>query len=169
MGIIIKDNQKEYTPAPEGLHQAVCVDVVDQGMQETPWGLKHKIQIRWQISERNSDTEKRFMVVKGYTASLHKKSNLRQQLESWRGRKFTQKELEGFDVEKLVSINCQLQIAHSIADDSRVFANLQAIVPLGKDMVKLEPEEYERVKDRSEAPAQNTESETEEPEDDLPF
>jgi len=33
MAIIAKDNRKEFTPAPEGLHQAVCVDVVDLARQ----------------------------------------------------------------------------------------------------------------------------------------
>ena len=37
MPIYVRDNRKEYTPAPEGLHLAVCVDAIEMGEQETPW------------------------------------------------------------------------------------------------------------------------------------
>jgi hypothetical protein len=33
MSIIAKSNKKDFTPAPEGLHSAVCCDVVDLGLQ----------------------------------------------------------------------------------------------------------------------------------------
>ena len=45
MGLIAKDNRKEFAQCPEGLTQAVCVDVVDQGLKETPNGLKHKVRV----------------------------------------------------------------------------------------------------------------------------
>ena len=47
MSIIAKKELSTFTPAPEGLHQAVCCDVVDLGLKNTPWGDKHKIRIVW--------------------------------------------------------------------------------------------------------------------------
>lgn len=32
MGIIAKAPEKNFAPAPEGLHHAVCVDVIDLGL-----------------------------------------------------------------------------------------------------------------------------------------
>ncbi|MHA1379626.1 MAG: hypothetical protein ACTSRG_14730 [Candidatus Helarchaeota archaeon] len=45
--------------------------------------------------------------------SLHAKATMRKFLESWRGKKFTKEELEGFDLQKILGKPCQLQIIHS--------------------------------------------------------
>lgn len=172
--IIASDNQKEFTPAPEGLHQAVCIDVVDNGLVETQWGKLHKITIVWEIEEIDSETKKPFQVRNRYTLSLNEKANLRKHLEAWRGRQFTKDQLKGFDVENLVGVNCQLQIIHNIRNDGKVFANVQAIVPLGKGMQTLRPSpDYVRAKDRKDQPKQQEEEEippsADDEDDGLPF
>lgn len=168
MPIIAKTNKREFTPAPEGLWPAVCIDVVDLGVQKTPWGEAHKVEIRWALEERDPKGGKNFMLVKRYTLSLHEKANLRRELETWRGKKFTSEELEGFDLEKLLSANCQLQVIHNIKDDGEVFSNVQAIVPAAKGTVRLPiPADYIRVINRDkEAKPQSPEEITD---DDIPF
>jgi hypothetical protein len=52
MPIMVRDNKKAFTPAPEGLHQAVCVDVVDLGLAEGPWGAKPTVELRWELLAR---------------------------------------------------------------------------------------------------------------------
>ena len=157
MALLVKDSKKEYTAAPEGLHSAVCVDVVDLGEMETQWGAKHKIEIRWVLEVLDEDgrpqndpkTGKPFMVTQRYTASLAEKSKLRPMLEAWRGRKFSKEELEGFDVEKLVGVNCQLQVVHNIVSDGGVYSNVQAVVPAARGGIKLRvPTDYIRVAER---------------------
>ncbi len=134
MPIIVKDTGNTFSPAPEGLHQAVCVDVIDLGEQDTPWGKKHKIALRFELDSHDPETKKPYQVSKWYTASLSELATLRQHLESWRGRAFTEAELIGFDIEKLVGINAQLSLIHQLTDKKRTFANIQTIVPLGKGM-----------------------------------
>lgn len=149
MSIIAKKKKIEYTPAPEGLHAAVCCDVVELGMQPTPWGEKEKVEIRWQIEEINADNgNKPFDVRKRFTLSLHEKANLRITLETWRARKFSDEELEGFDLEKLIGVNCQVQVMHNPRDDGGVFANVQAVVPAAKGATKLRVRDYVRQVDR---------------------
>ncbi len=152
MALIAKDNKTTFTPAPEGLHQAVCVDVIDLGLVKTQWGEKHKVELVWQLDQNNPETGKRFTVRKRYGLSLHSKAVLRMDLESWRGKKFSPQELEGFDLEKLLGINGQVQVVHTLSDDGRIFGNVQAVVPIGKGMTKLRAEDYTRMKDR---PSQN--------------
>jgi hypothetical protein len=137
MSIIAKDTGTEYRPAPEGLHQAVCVDVIDLGLEKTQWGEKHKVRIMWQVDKHDEETDKRFIVTKKYTISLHDKANLTRDLESWRGRKFTAEEKSGFDLEKLIEANCQLQVVQNLADSGRTYANVQAVVPIGNGMNKM--------------------------------
>ena len=153
MPIIARRPESNFSPAPEGLHQAVCVDVIDLGMVEDPqYGPKHKVEVRWQLEDLDPKSDpmhpRRFMVQKRYNNVLSTKATLRRDLESWRGRKFSEEELKGFDLDVLVGINCQLQVVHNIKDEGGVWANVQAIVPLGKGMTKLEPQGYTRVQDR---------------------
>lgn len=169
MSLIARENKKEWTQAPEGLHHAVCCDVVDLGMVESPpWGKKHKARLLWQIEEINPDTGKRFEIRADYGLSLSEKSRLRPTLEAWRGRKFTEDELEGFDLEILVGVNCQVQVIHNLTAKGKTYANVQAVVPAPKGIPKLAVQDYIRVKDR---PAAGTQSE-EAPahgNDDVPF
>ena len=154
MPILAKDTRREFTPAPEGLHQGVCIDVVDLGLVKTQWGEKHQVEIRWQLVDLTDDTTGLpVLVLKRYTLSLNEKAKLRHHLEAWRGRKFTAEELDGFDLEKLLGVNCQIQVVHDLADDGRVWANVSAVVPLGKGMTKIRPAEtYIRVADRDKKP-----------------
>lgn len=155
MAIIAKTSEKEFTPAPEGLWPAVCVDVLDLGIQKTPWGEAHKIELRWILEEKDPKTGKPFLLLKRYTLSLHEKANLRRELETWRGRKFTPDELQGFDLEKLLGANCQLQVIHNIKDEGQVYANVQAIVPPARGLLKLAvPTDYVRMCDRTKQVAQ---------------
>ena len=149
MAIIAKKPESNFTPCPEGLHQAVCVDVVDLGIQKGAYGEKHKVEVRWQTEMENEEVARRFQLRKWYTLSLHEKASLRKDLECWRGRKFTEDELKGFDLEKLVGANCQLQVIHNITDDGKTYDNIQAIVPHTVKLPKIAPLEYTREKDRA--------------------
>lgn len=169
MSIIARAPESKFTPAPEGLHQAVCVDVHDIGLQKTNWGEKHKVMLAWQIDAVDPDTGKRFDVRAHYTLSLGEKSYLRRDLECWRGRKFTEEELDGFDLEKLLGVNCQLQIVHNLADEGKTYANVQAIVPFNAKIgPKLAPKDYVRMKDRAKAQGNGT-PQTPEDDDAPPF
>src|ERR1039458_9745361 len=107
MPIIAKSSGTSYPPAPQGTHAAVCVDVIDLGMLKVAFGGKektqHKIRVVWQIEELRDDG-KPHQVSRRYTNSLHEKAALRKDLESWRGNPFTPSELEGFDLEVLLSV-----------------------------------------------------------------
>lgn len=144
-------NDTEWVPAPEGLHQAVCVDVEELGEQTDQFGTKEKGLITWQIAETHPETGKRFLVSRKYTVSLHVMSALRKDLEMWRGKKYTKAEIKGYDPEKLIGANAQIQVVHKILDDGRVFSIVQAIVPAQKGVAKMVVEDYTRKKDRPDA------------------
>ena len=168
-------DSKSFTPAPQGTHQAVCVDVIDLGMvagsyQGKP-NVRHKIDVAWQIDETRDDG-KRFVVYKRYTLSLGDKARLRADLESWRGRAFTDAELRGFDVETVKGANCLINIAHNTKGD-KTYANVVSVMPLIKGMAKLLPVGYER---RTKEAAAQEDSHVDEPlhdevidEDTIPF
>lgn len=172
---------KSFTPAPEGVHQAVCVDVIDLGMKPNPFkpgSEQHKIDIAWQIGELRDDG-KRFVVYKRYTLSLNEKATLRHDLESWRGRVFTRDEEMGFDVETIIGANCLINVQHKrSADGTKTFANVMSVMPLIKGMPKLTAVGYERPKSKDEGGGDEEVSRNYEPpssdyapitDDDIPF
>jgi len=153
MTIIAKANEKEFEsiPLPEaGTFQAVCCGVWDLGMQKTTFKgeekIRHKIIIAWELSQLinvpgNEYHGQPYMLSKTYTLSLYN-STLKKDLESWRGKAYTEDEITaGVDIEKLYGINCLLGVTHQqgFKDASRTFANVSAILPPTKGMIKIAP------------------------------
>ena len=130
-----KDEHKEYPMPSPGNHAARCYQVVDLGMKEKGGqypGIAPKIRIAFEIDEKMEDG-KPFSVSEILTASLHEKSKLYQRLVSWRGRAFTEDELEGFDLSKLVGAPCMINVIINNVGD-RQFANINSITPMPKGM-----------------------------------
>jgi hypothetical protein len=150
MGVVVSG--ASHTPPPAGTHQAVCVDVVDLGMVEKVYDKKPKkvrvVKLVWQINEANEATGKRFCAYRRYTASLGDKASLRRDLQSWRGRPFTQEELKGFDLDNVLGVNCMLNIVHQPDGQGGAYANVDAIMPLIKGISKITPLDYIREQDR---------------------
>ena len=180
MSIIAKKSGSGFTPCPAGVHQCVCVDVVDMGLMDSQFKDKagntkkqHKVRLVWQVDELREEDAKPFMVQKRYTLSLDDRANLRKDLESWRGRAFTESELEGFDLEVLVGVNGLLNVQHT-QRGADTYADVTAVMPLRKGMAKMNPVGYVRAKDRTDAvePAPST-SDHDDPfgagDDDIPF
>lgn len=173
MPIFARKKESQFEPAPEGLHLAVCVDVWEPWTAERreDWGggLVDKTRIVWVIDEENPKTGKPFEVSQIYTLSLHEKANLCKTLESWRGKKFTDQEKLGFDIEKLIGVNCQLSVAHKITD-AGTYANVLSVVQPPKGAKRLlVPEGYVRKKDREPAKGNGGGEEFQADDGDVPF
>jgi hypothetical protein len=172
MPIIAKEPKGNFIPAPPGAHPAVCVDVVDLGMLEVNFGgqvsEKHKIRLVWQIEEVMADNRP-YIVQKMYTLSLHQKAQLRKDLESWRGKQFSPEELEGFDVENLLGVNCLLNVIQEVSTkNGKTYSNIASIMRLPKGMNPVQARDYVRVIDRTPEQAQ-AEGEWTPTDDDIPF
>ena len=150
MSIIAKNKGGNFIPAPEGLWPGVCVDVVDLGIVESAqYKPRHMVQIRWVLdAEPKLDSGEPHMAVRSFGLSLNEKSNLRPFLEAWRGKKFTDDELDGFDLENLIGAPGQVQIVHN-RKDGKTYGNVQTVVPYPRGMARVPvPPNYVRAKDR---------------------
>jgi hypothetical protein len=169
------DSGKDFQPAPPGVHQAVCVDVVDLGILEVTYKgetkKQHKVNLAWQINE-DRDDGKPYLVFKRYTLSLSEKATLRKDLESWRGRKFTRDEEMGFDLENVIGVNCLLNITHNQVGD-KTYANVVSIMPLAKGMPSMGARDYVRKVDRTGDEPSRVHADEHQPppltDDDIPF
>lgn len=132
MAFTVSGNNTNFTPAPAGTHVAVCSQLIDMGLQHSDFYDKdsEKIMLGFELSNViDEESKKPKMVWKQYTRSLGAKANLRGDLESWRGRKFSGEELAAFDMSKLVGAGCLLSIVHDTKEGS-TYANIQAIMAL---------------------------------------
>lgn len=140
----------KYVPAPEGLHNAACVDLIDLGIVETQWGKQAKIKLVWELDPDTAGLMadgRRFTISQRYTPSLHEKSRLHKDLKSWRGRPFTPEELAGFELETVIGAPCKILIQHS-EKDGQTYSNISAIMKADKDGKLIASGDYIRVKDR---------------------
>jgi hypothetical protein len=145
MGLIAKARGGDnIPPMDEGVYIGVCYGVVDLGTQYSEHFRKsaRKVQILWEIPDERIDVERDGKTVnlprgisKRYTLGLGKKANLRADLQAWRGKVFTDEELEGFDLDKILGRACQIQVTHSEpTKDGKIFANVGSIMALPKGM-----------------------------------
>ena len=149
--IAMKPNSNgTYTPAPEGVHDAVCCDVADLGIVETTWQgetkSQHKVRLVWQLAAKMEDGRP-YSIGRRYGLTLHEKSSLAKDLKSWFGKAPP----DNLDLEKLIGQNCQLVIVHSERDGT-VYANVQSVLKPGKTKLKVDPD-FVRFKDRGPKPA----------------
>ena len=156
--VIPNDEGGSYEMCPEGNHVAVCVGITDMGTHENTFegkktGDKRKIRILWEIAEEQRKDEKPFVLFKTYNLSMNEKSTFRKDLESWRGQKFKPQDLGAWEIRRILSVGCMLNVVHKTKEDGKVFDDIAGIARLPKGMTaprpvtvpmmfSLEPDEY---------------------------
>lgn len=138
-----------FKRVPAGVHVARCISVIDLGTQDVTWEgtskLQHKIQITWEVLGDDENGVPMTMEVDGhelpmtiskrYTLSLSNKARMRGDLEAWRGKAFTDEELRGFDVSKLLGAYCMLNVTET-ESNGKTYANVSSITPLPRAIPK---------------------------------
>ncbi len=129
--------------APAGAHIARCFMVVDLGTQNSSYMGKpkkaHKILLAFELPgellKEGDFAGQPFALYARYTLSLFDQALLRQHLESWRGRAFTEAELAGFDVKNVLGHYCMVSVIHE-ADGDKTYANVKGVMPIPKGTPK---------------------------------
>lgn len=134
------ENSGTFELPPAGAVAARCNRVIDLGSQESVYegkvSMKRKLLLSWELAETRAD-ETPFTISRRFGLSLHENSALRAFLQAWRGRPFTDDELAGFDLRKLINAPCLLNIAHT-QRNGKDYANILSISPLPKGMTAPE-------------------------------
>lgn len=124
MAFVVRQTQGEaFEPPPPGVHNAVCVDMIDQGMVMGKFGPKHKIRFVFELEMRNQNNQA-YWVNEFFTATISEKSNLGKFLAMWRGRPIGQG--EEIDIEKCIGIYALLVIDHQTRD-GKTYARINGI------------------------------------------
>ncbi len=141
MSFFVTNNSKEFVLVPPGSHLARCYRIVDLGSQKSEYQGRikqlRKIMIGWEIHGEAEDgtpllTEKGepMAIFKNYTHSWGDNSNLRKDLQSWRGKPWTDAEANGFDIERLLGQWCMLNVIHRPGQNSKIYANVDSVTPV---------------------------------------
>jgi len=132
-------NSVDYHPAPAGLHIARCYQIVDLGMQKGEWKgnetYQHKVYWRFELPNEKFTYEKDgeeiesvFSIGETLTYSLGDKARLRDRMKGWRGRDYTDDELQAFDIFNALNQNAMVNIVHKVSQSNgKTYANIASL------------------------------------------
>lgn len=117
----------DFKQVPAGTHPAYCYAVIDLGLQENNYQGQRTVQPQVILSfefpnePMEFDDENKPMIMSAfYTASISKKAKLRTALEAWRGKQFTEAELDGFALKNVIAKPCTLTVIHNENGKARI-------------------------------------------------
>ena len=128
MALTISENQGDFEDLPEGKHNAVCYRIIDIGTHmelkfgsDTEYQKKHSVVFFWETTDAKMEDGRPYGVNRWYKLSLHEKSTLYRDLDTWKGG-ITNEELAGLDLTKMLGVNCVLNIVHNNKGKAKVKA-----------------------------------------------
>ena len=141
MSFIVEDKGGEFERCPPGMHLARCYRIVDLGTQKKEYKgvskLLHQITVYWEIHGAGDDGEplkmkdgRPFAIFKNYTLSWSEKANLRLDLQSWRGKAFTQEEMRKFDLKNVLGAFCMLNVIERPGQDGKTYTIVNGVTPV---------------------------------------
>lgn len=134
-----------FPPVPGGTYPAICVGVVDLGVQYNNLYKKYesKILFLWELPSQTVEVEgelKPRWLSRDFTASLSAKSNLNSVITGWRGSPVTEAEKkDGIDLALFLGRSCLLQVIVEQKED-RQFNRIQTVMGMPSGMPELTTE-----------------------------
>lgn len=134
----------DFKLPPAGTHAARCIQVIDLGTHHDEYigkpKTQHKVRVNFELPDEKAvfdekKGEEPFFVGVDYTLNLGEKSNLRRDLESWRGRPFSEDELEGFDISKLIGVPAMVSLIHRKSAAGKDYSKITGIAKMPKGMI----------------------------------
>lgn len=132
----------DFKRTPPGNYLARCYRVIDLGTQKTSYKGKdkwaRKVLFGWEIHDEDAEGNplvmedgKPMAVSSRYTLSLGDNAHMKKMLESWRGKSFTEEELNGFDVKAVLGAWCMVNITHR-QEDGKTYEDVSTVTPVPK-------------------------------------
>ena len=112
----------DFPKLEPGIYHGTCYSIVDLGTTDQEYkgvvSKKTRVHLGFEITEAVDPSNNTVMMEDGrpfgafktYTASLFEAATLRKDLESWRGKSFTEEELAGFDISNLIGCTAKIEV-----------------------------------------------------------
>ena len=131
----------DFTPVPAGLHLARCYRIVDLGTQQSEYmgETKHqrKIMLGWELHGKDDEGNELvtsrgdpLAIFKNYTLSWNEKATLRNDLQGWRNKPFTEEEMRRFDISTILGAWCMLNVIERPGKSGKMYSNVGSIAPV---------------------------------------
>jgi len=137
---IIAEAKASVPPMDNGTYFGRCYQMIELGTQtetfEEKEQTKKKVLLTFELPEETYEIEledgtketRIRTAQKEFALSMHKKANLRQFLQGWRGKDFTEEEAKKFDITVLLGKFCNL----SIQSNKKGYPVIMSASPLKK-------------------------------------
>lgn len=141
MSFYVEDKGGDFERCPSGMHLARCYRIVDVGTQKSEYmgqiKYLHKVMLGWEIHGTDESGQpikmrdgRPFAIFKNYTLSWSEKANLRLDLQSWRGKPFSQEEMRRFDLKNVLGAWCMLNVIERPGQDGKTYTNVAGVAPV---------------------------------------
>lgn len=127
MALKISAEKTDFEVLSAGEHTGVCYKIIDAGTREETWKdnppkKRKSIFVTWEVPLQPLADGRPFSIGKKYTASLNENATLYKDLVTWRGRPFSNDDLQGFDVSKMIGAPAMLHVEHNDEGRARIKA-----------------------------------------------
>jgi hypothetical protein len=141
MGLTIKStNEGNFIQVPPGMHLARCYRIIDLGTQKSEYMGQvrnlHKVMIQFEIHSENENGEplqtsegKPLILSKTYTASNNERSSLVKDLQTWRGKEFTDAERRSIEIANVLGQWGMVNVVET-ENNGRTYTNISSINPV---------------------------------------
>jgi len=143
MGIIAQ-RTRHYPPPAAGQHDAVLVDVIDEGERDSQWGTAHKVRLMFELEPTTAGVRedgRRHVVSAWYTLSLAPSANLTRDLTDWG---VIDDDSAQVDLERLIERPARIVLVHAEGREGRTVARVKCILPADPAHKLIPSGEYER-------------------------
>jgi len=141
MSFFVEDKGGSFEAAPPGMHLARCYRIIDTGTQKSEYlgqtKYLRKVMLGWELFAQDDHggalrmkDGRPFAMFKNYTLSWADKANLRADLQSWRGKPFSQEEMRRFDLKTILGAWCMLNVMEKQGNDGKMYLNVMGISPV---------------------------------------
>ena len=125
MGLNLKAESNDFEQLSSGESLGVCYRIVDLGTREeqykdNPPKKRTLIHVTWETKDNLMSDGRPFAIGRSYTASLNENATFYKDLVTWRGKPFSEEELKGFDVSKMLGAPANLHIEHNDEGKARI-------------------------------------------------
>ena len=141
MSFYVENKQESnFKMVPAGSHLARCYRIIDLGSQKIEYmgetKIQRKVMLGWELFGEDTDGTPLKMddgrpmgIFKNYTLSWAEMSTLRKDLQSWRGKPWTDAEARRFDLKSILGGYCMINVIHRDSN-GKTYANVAAIAPV---------------------------------------
>ena len=127
-----------YELIPAGSHVATCCIVAFIGWHPNPFQsgkLVPKTVFSFELADERNKEGKPFTISLIMRDSLHVKAEMRKMLENWRSKPFTNDELRGFEITKVLGQACMVSVIHKDSNGEKK-ARIGSVSKLPKTVTK---------------------------------